>query len=80
MNIDTGVEGTHPAFPQDSGVMSTAMAMSTKAVRSYTTNYPTPEDDGGHGTHTMGTICAAQFPAIQSESQSTQMDSSRRNR
>ena len=58
-NIDTGVLGTHAALtdrwagndPRYAGHPEWAW------LDPYTTNYPTPLDDGGHGTHTMGTIC-----------------------
>jgi subtilisin family serine protease len=58
-NIDTGVLGTHAALtnrwagndPRYSGHPEWAW------LDPYTTNWPTPQDDGGHGTHTMGTIC-----------------------
>ncbi len=58
-NIDTGVLGTHVALsdrwagndPRYTGHPEWAW------LDPYTTNWPLPNDAGGHGTHTMGTIC-----------------------
>lgn len=58
-NIDTGVLGTHEALsarwagndPRYAGHPEWAW------LDPYTTNWPTPNDVNGHGTHTMGTIC-----------------------
>lgn len=55
-NIDTGVEGTHPAYAsrwrgRRAGVPATS------AWHSPTLRAPTPADRNGHGTHTMGTMC-----------------------
>ena len=58
-NIDTGVLGSHEALsarwagndPRYEGHPEWAW------LDPYTTNWPTPNDVNGHGTHTMGTIC-----------------------
>jgi len=58
-NIDTGVLGSHVALsdrwagndPRYAGHPEWAW------LDPYTTNWPSPNDVNGHGTHTMGTIC-----------------------
>ncbi len=58
MNIDTGVEGTHPALQaRFRGDVDLDGDVDESWFDPYDTHYPTPVDDGGHGTHTMGTIC-----------------------
>ncbi len=58
MNIDTGVEGTHPALSaRFRGDVNGDGNVNESWFDPYDTHYPTPTDDGGHGTHTMGTIC-----------------------
>ena len=58
MNIDTGVEGTHPALSaRFRGDVDGDGDVAESWFDPYDTHYPTPIDDGGHGTHTMGTIC-----------------------
>ncbi len=58
MNIDTGVAGTHAALSaRFRGDVDQDGDVDESWFDPYTTNYPTPTDDGGHGTHTMGTIC-----------------------
>jgi subtilisin family serine protease len=53
-NIDTGVDGSHPAFANRwRGVSEPASECWFDPVNGYT--FPT--DHGQHGTHTMGTIC-----------------------
>jgi subtilisin family serine protease len=59
-NIDTGVWGNHDAL--DDRWRGTADPRYAEHPEwawydPYTTNWPTPNDVNGHGTHTMGTIC-----------------------
>ncbi len=57
MNIDTGVDGNHPALSaRFRGDVDSDGDVSESWFDPYS-NYPTPRDLGGHGTHTMGTIC-----------------------
>jgi hypothetical protein len=58
MNIDTGVDGTHPALSaRFRGDVDGDGDVDESWFDPYTTHYLTPHDDGQHGTHTMGTIC-----------------------
>jgi bacillopeptidase F len=58
MNIDTGVDGNHEALQSRfRGDVDGDGDVDESWFDPYTTNYPNPRDDGGHGTHTMGTIC-----------------------
>jgi hypothetical protein len=58
MNIDTGVDGNHPALsPRFRGDVDSDGDVDESWFDPYTTHYPNPRDDNGHGTHTMGTIC-----------------------
>ncbi len=55
-NIDTGVAGSHPALNHSwrgaNGYSAEESWLDTADL-----NSEFPYDDGGHGTHTMGTIC-----------------------
>jgi hypothetical protein len=58
MNIDTGVDGSHPALSaRFRGDVDRDGDVDESWFDPYTTHYPNPTDDGGHGTHTMGTMC-----------------------
>jgi hypothetical protein len=58
MNIDTGVDGTHPALAaRFRGDVNGDGNVSESWFDPYVTHYPTPTDSDVHGTHTMGTIC-----------------------
>jgi len=58
MNIDTGVLGSHPALQaRFRGDVDGDGDVSESWLDPYTTHWPNPNDVGGHGTHTMGTIC-----------------------
>jgi subtilisin family serine protease len=58
MNIDTGVDGTHPALSaRFRGDVDGDGDVDESWFDPYITHYPTPIDGGSHGTHTMGTIC-----------------------
>jgi len=56
MNIDTGVDGNHPALASRWRGNQPGVAASAAW---FDANFgsPTPEDFDGHGTHTMGTMC-----------------------
>ncbi len=59
-NIDTGVEGGHPALASRwAGVADSRYAGHPEWAwyDPYLGNNTFPYDNGGHGTHTMGTIC-----------------------
>jgi subtilisin family serine protease len=58
MNIDTGVDGNHPALIETfRGDVDGDGDVDESWFDPYDTHYPEPRDDHGHGTHTMGTIC-----------------------
>ena len=58
MNIDTGVDGGHPALSaRFRGDVDGDGDVDESWFDPYTTHYPNPRDDGSHGTHTMGTMC-----------------------
>ncbi len=58
MNIDTGVDGTHPALSERfRGDVDEDGDFDESWLDPYDTNWPDPHDGGSHGTHTMGTIC-----------------------
>jgi hypothetical protein len=54
-NIDTGVDGTHPALSARWRGNNGHPAI--ECWKDPIQNTPTPSDNGQHGTHTMGTIC-----------------------
>jgi len=54
-NIDTGVDGTHPAL--SARWRGNNGHPASECWKDPVQNSPTPADDGQHGTHTMGTIC-----------------------
>ncbi|OGC90841.1 MAG: hypothetical protein A2W25_12975 [candidate division Zixibacteria bacterium RBG_16_53_22] len=54
-NIDTGVDGTHPAL--SARWRGNNGHPASECWKDPVQNTPTPTDDGQHGTHTMGTIC-----------------------
>jgi bacillopeptidase F len=55
-SLDTGVEGTHPAYRTRwrgfGGAVPVAQCWHSPTLRA-----PQPADSNGHGTHTMGTMC-----------------------
>ena len=55
-NLDTGVDGTHPALRTRWRGSRTGVPASA-AWHSPTRRSPSPTDASGHGTHTMGTMC-----------------------
>jgi subtilisin family serine protease len=55
-NLDTGVEGTHPAY-NTRWRGNRAGVLAAHAWHSPTLRAPAPRDGNGHGTHTMGTMC-----------------------
>lgn len=58
MNIDTGVDGTHPALSAGfRGDVDGDGDYDESWFDPYVTHYAAPTDGGQHGTHTMGTIC-----------------------
>jgi len=58
MNIDTGVDGTHPALrDRFRGDVDGDGDVDESWLDPYDTHWPDPRDSGSHGTHTMGTIC-----------------------
>jgi len=58
-NIDTGVWGDHDALTNRWAGYDPRYADHPEWawLDPYTTNWPAPNDQNGHGTHTMGTIC-----------------------
>ena len=58
MNIDTGVDGTHPALSERfRGDVDGDGDYDESWLDPYDTDWDFPQDGGSHGTHTMGTIC-----------------------
>ncbi len=58
MNIDTGVDGNHPAYADRfRGDVNNNGTYEESWFDPYDTHWPFPQDGGSHGTHTMGTIC-----------------------
>ncbi len=58
MNIDTGVDGTHPALSERfRGDVDGDGDYDESWLDPYDTEWDFPQDGGSHGTHTMGTIC-----------------------
>ncbi len=58
MNIDTGVDGVHPALADRfRGDVNGNGLYEESWFDPYDTHWPFPQDGGQHGTHTMGTIC-----------------------
>ncbi len=58
MNIDTGVDGNHPALrDRFRGDVDGDGDVDESWLDPYDTHWPTPQDSQSHGTHTMGTIC-----------------------
>jgi bacillopeptidase F len=58
MNIDTGVDGNHPALASRfRGDVNGNGTYEESWFDPYDTHWPFPQDGGSHGTHTMGTIC-----------------------
>jgi len=58
MNIDTGVDGNHPALTSRfRGDVNGNGQYEESWFDPYDTHWPFPQDGGSHGTHTMGTIC-----------------------
>jgi bacillopeptidase F len=58
MNIDTGVDGNHPALADRfRGDVNGNGQYEESWFDPYDTHWPFPQDGGSHGTHTMGTIC-----------------------
>lgn len=58
MNIDTGVDGTHPALSERfRGDVDGDGDYDESWLDPYDTHWDFPQDSGNHGTHTMGTIC-----------------------
>ncbi|UCC79635.1 MAG: S8 family serine peptidase [Candidatus Zixiibacteriota bacterium] len=58
MNIDTGVDGLHPALADRfRGDVNGNGFYEESWFDPYDTHWPFPQDGGSHGTHTMGTIC-----------------------
>jgi bacillopeptidase F len=58
MNIDTGVDGTHPALSERfRGDVDGDGDYDESWLDPYDTNWDSPRDGASHGTHTMGTIC-----------------------
>jgi subtilisin family serine protease len=55
-NIDTGVDGTHPAL-RDRWRGTHGGTPENSWYDPYDTHWTQPQDSGQHGTHTMGTIC-----------------------
>lgn len=57
-NLDTGVDGTHPALADRfRGDVDEDGDVDESWYDPYDTNWDFPQDSGTHGTHTMGTIC-----------------------
>ncbi len=56
-NLDTGVDGTHPALTARWRGNTHPWQECWRDALGTGTQYPT--DTGGHGTHTMGTMCGA---------------------
>ncbi len=57
-NMDTGVDGNHPALASRfRGDVNGNGNYEESWFDPYDTHYPFPTDTHGHGTHTMGTIC-----------------------
>ena len=57
-NIDTGVDGTHPALAaRFRGDVDGDGDVDESWYDPYDTHWTYPQDSGSHGTHTMGTIC-----------------------
>lgn len=59
-NMDTGVSGSHPALSSRwAGTADPRYAGHPEWAwyDPYDTNWTTPQDNNGHGTHTMGTVC-----------------------
>ncbi|MCP4583191.1 MAG: S8 family serine peptidase [candidate division Zixibacteria bacterium] len=57
-NLDTGVEGTHPALAaRFRGDVDGDSDYDESWHDPYDTGWTFPQDSGTHGTHTMGTIC-----------------------
>ena len=57
-NMDTGVDGTHPAFASRfRGDVNNDGSVDESWYDPYSTHWTFPQDSGIHGTHTMGTIC-----------------------
>ncbi len=58
MNIDTGVDGNHPALASRfRGDVDGDGDVDESWYDPYDTHWIFPQDGGSHGTHTMGTIC-----------------------
>ncbi|UCE65431.1 MAG: S8 family serine peptidase, partial [Candidatus Zixiibacteriota bacterium] len=58
MNIDTGVDGHHPALADRfRGDVNGNGHYEESWFDPYDTHWPFPQDGGEHGTHTLGTIC-----------------------
>ncbi len=58
MNIDTGVDGTHPALSERfRGDVDGDGDYDESWLDPYDTEWDFPQDGASHGTHTMGTIC-----------------------
>ncbi|UCE66820.1 MAG: S8 family serine peptidase, partial [Candidatus Zixiibacteriota bacterium] len=58
MNIDTGVDGNHPALADRfRGDVNGNGQYEESWFDPYDTHWPFPRDGDQHGTHTMGTIC-----------------------
>jgi subtilisin family serine protease len=58
MNIDTGVDGTHPALSERfRGDVDGDGDYDESWLDPYDTHWEFPQDGASHGTHTMGTIC-----------------------
>ncbi len=61
-NLDTGVDGTHPALASRwRGLTAGNSAAWLDVLNSSPTNFPT--DNNSHGTHVMGTICGREIDA-----------------
>ncbi|MBL0061992.1 MAG: S8 family serine peptidase [bacterium] len=59
-NLDTGVDGTHPALASRwRGLSATASAAWHDLLNQVPTTFPT--DGNSHGTHVMGTICGREI-------------------
>jgi subtilisin family serine protease len=57
-NMDTGVDGTHPALTaRFRGDVDGDGDVDESWFDPYSTHWPYPQDSGSHGTHTLGTIC-----------------------
>lgn len=57
-NLDTGVDGTHPALASRfRGDVDSDGDYDESWYDPYDTHWTFPQDSGSHGTHTMGTIC-----------------------